>query len=103
MSNILDLATEHAKKCAEAAAKAAEEDRERAKLLASLPAKSGYPIVNDALACHPKMRDFYAKKLAGLGVPTEVNKRGQVIVRNPAHYKELRRALKVHHNEAYYD
>ena len=64
---------------------------------------SGYPFKCNALGYHPKQRQEALAHLEKLGVPTEITKAGDPVIRDAAHYKKLRRALGVHFRNAYDD
>lgn len=60
-----------------------------------------YPMPCEALAVHPteigEKRDWYRRN----GVPTEFRGDGSPIVRDPSHYKKVRRLNGVHFRNGY--
>lgn len=57
----------------------------------------------ESLAYHPKQRVEATAHLAKLGVPTYIDPQGRPVVTSKSHYKALRKALGVHHNNSAYD
>ena len=55
-----------------------------------------WPMESDTLAGHPHQREELYQESVKLGVPTEINSKGQPILRDPAHRRAYARALGYH-------
>lgn len=57
---------------------------------------AGYPFYSDAMGVNPCQREQEMEDYRRIGVPTEINERGQVKIENRAHHKAVMKVNGMH-------